>query len=182
MSDRFERSQGCTNWFRRHGEFGQDYFTLYATYFEGRPPKSVNMHWRRFAIKDIPVTDSAAFEIWLRERWIEKDQLLDFYAEHGRFPEDEDAREETKKEKATSGLRQRIIGGQERTINTTGGTNADGKWDGPVETEVKIGRWWDVLDIFTVAMWVSPVVYVQAFFSLFMRWFLWTGKHLGFLR
>jgi len=168
--------------YRRHGEFGQDYFTLYATYFEGRPPKSVNMHWRRFAIKDIPVTDSAAFEIWLRERWFEKDNLLNFYIEHGRFPEDAGAAEETKNSKETSVLRQRIIGGQERTISTTGGTNADGKWDGPVETEVRIGRWGDVLDIFTVAMWVSPVVYCYAFFSLLMRWLLWFGKLLGILR
>ncbi|KAF8533181.1 hypothetical protein BDD12DRAFT_919344 [Trichophaea hybrida] len=37
------------------------YFTLYSTFFQGRPPKS-----------DIPLTDSE-FELWLRERWIEKD-------------------------------------------------------------------------------------------------------------
>lgn len=182
MFNRFDRIRKCTDWDRRRDGFGQDYFTLYATYFEGRPPKSVNMYWRRFAVKDIPVTDPAAFEIWLRERWIEKDNLIDFYMENGRFPEDEDTTEETKNLNGASGLRQRIIGGQERTINTTGGTNADGKWDGPVETEVKIGRWGDVLDIFTVAMWVSPVVYSQALFSLFMRWLLWLGKILGILR
>lgn len=39
------------------GQFAQDIFTLKAGYLEGRPPKSVSMHWRRFAIKDIPMKD-----------------------------------------------------------------------------------------------------------------------------
>lgn len=44
------------------------------------------MHWRRFAVADIPLDDQKEFEEWLRARWAEKDQLLDVYFETGRFP------------------------------------------------------------------------------------------------
>jgi lysocardiolipin and lysophospholipid acyltransferase len=71
------------------GQYGQDLFTLRSTFFQGRPPKSVNMHWRRFAIKDVPLDDSKAFEAWVLQRWREKDDLLEFYMQNGRFPADE---------------------------------------------------------------------------------------------
>jgi 1-acyl-sn-glycerol-3-phosphate acyltransferase len=73
----------------RRGEYGQDIFTLRSTYFQGRPPKSVNMHWRRFAIKDVPFHDIKAFEAWLLQRWREKDDLLEYYIQNGRFPADD---------------------------------------------------------------------------------------------
>ncbi|KAJ9662845.1 hypothetical protein H2201_005926 [Coniosporium apollinis] len=71
------------------GQFGQDIFTLRSSFFEGRPPKSVNMHWRRFKIADIPLENPKAFEVWLRNRWREKDYMLEFYARTGRFPAEE---------------------------------------------------------------------------------------------
>ncbi len=71
------------------GQFGQDIFTLRSSFFEGRPPKSVNMHWRRFKIADIPLDSDKAFEVWLRNRWREKDYMLEFYARTGRFPAEE---------------------------------------------------------------------------------------------
>ncbi|GMG03257.1 unnamed protein product [Aspergillus oryzae] len=64
------------------------YFTLRSTYLQGRPPTSVNMYWRRFAVSDIPLNDQKEFDAWLRARWTEKDQLLDEYFETGRFPSD----------------------------------------------------------------------------------------------
>jgi hypothetical protein len=70
------------------GQYGQDIFTLRSTYFQGRPPKSVNMHWRRFATKDIP-TDEKEFSDWLLKRWREKDDLIEHFIQHGRFPADE---------------------------------------------------------------------------------------------
>ena len=40
----------------------------------------------------IPVDDAKAFEGWLRDRWTEKDELLEQYVQTGRFPaSDEDA-------------------------------------------------------------------------------------------
>jgi 1-acyl-sn-glycerol-3-phosphate acyltransferase len=70
------------------GEFGQDIFTLRSSMFEGRPPKSVNMHFRRFKIADIPIDNDKAFDVWLRNRWREKDYLLEHFAQYNRFPED----------------------------------------------------------------------------------------------
>lgn len=68
------------------GDFGEQYFTLSSTYFEGRPPKSVNFHWRRFRVADIPLDTPEAFDEWMRERWYEKDDLMDKYLTNGRFP------------------------------------------------------------------------------------------------
>lgn len=72
----------------RKGKFAPDYFTLRSTYFQGRPPKSVNMHWRRFAVSTIPVTDPEGFQEWLLARWKEKDELLETFYDTGRFPTD----------------------------------------------------------------------------------------------
>lgn len=69
------------------GQFGQDIFTLRSSFFEGRPPKSVNMYWRRWRIADLPTEDNEAFSMWLRNRWTEKDYLLEHYFRHGTFPE-----------------------------------------------------------------------------------------------
>lgn len=44
------------------------------------------MHWRRFAVSEIPLDDQKEFDLWLRERWTEKDQLLQQCFETGRFP------------------------------------------------------------------------------------------------
>lgn len=68
------------------GQFGQDIFTLRSTFFEGRPPKSVNMHWRRFHISTIPIQNTAAFDVWLRNRWREKDYMLEYFSRNTRFP------------------------------------------------------------------------------------------------
>jgi len=57
--------------------------------FEGRPPKSVNMHFRRFRIANIPIKNDKSFEVWLRNRWREKDYLLEHFARFNRFPEDD---------------------------------------------------------------------------------------------
>lgn len=71
---------------RSRGKYGEDYFTLAGTYFQGRPPKSVNFHWRRFRVADIPLDDPESFDLWLRERWYEKDALMEQYLTTGRFP------------------------------------------------------------------------------------------------
>ena len=71
-----------------HGTFAQDIFTVGASYFGGRPPKSVNMYWRRFKMNTIPLDDPKKFELWLRLRWREKDKFIDYYLQHGKFPAD----------------------------------------------------------------------------------------------
>ncbi|KAH6628951.1 acyltransferase-domain-containing protein, partial [Boeremia exigua] len=72
------------------GHYGEDVFTLRSTYLSGQPPRCVHMHWRRFAVEDIPTGDSKAFSDWLLARWREKDDLLDYYGRNGRFPSDEE--------------------------------------------------------------------------------------------
>jgi len=70
----------------RKDSYAEQYFTLRSTYLQGRQPASVNMHWRRFPVAEIPLEDHKEFDEWLRARWTEKDQLLDEYYKTGRFP------------------------------------------------------------------------------------------------
>jgi hypothetical protein len=152
----------------RRGKFGQDYFTLNSTYFEGRPPKSVNMHWRRFAISTIPISSTAEFEAWLAERWREKDDLLEYYMQNGRFPEDESSKPinghsvKPENENPLESRKKIKVGGEERLVTTTGGSTLTGGWGGPIETEVKLRAWWEVFDMFVVSMWVALFYYGYA--------------------
>ena len=68
------------------GMYGQDIFTLRSSFFEGRPPKSVNMYWRRFRISEIPVDNDQAFARWLNNRWREKDYILEYFYKYAHFP------------------------------------------------------------------------------------------------
>ncbi|KAK4992038.1 hypothetical protein LTR50_001434 [Elasticomyces elasticus] len=70
------------------GQYGQDLYALRSVYLQGRPPKSVNMYWRRFKVSDIPFDDKDAMEQWTLQRWREKDHLLEQFLQTGRFPAD----------------------------------------------------------------------------------------------
>lgn len=76
------------------GGYAAEYFTLRSTFLQGRPPKSVNFHWRRFAVKDIPLDDHKSFEKWIEDRWREKDEFLEAYFTNGRFPADSEPKED----------------------------------------------------------------------------------------
>lgn len=73
------------------GRYGGEIFTLRSVYFQGRTPKSVNMHWRRFKVSDLPLDDKDAMYKWVVDRWREKDELLDVFMKTGRFPADKAA-------------------------------------------------------------------------------------------
>ncbi|KAK3070083.1 hypothetical protein LTR53_011070 [Teratosphaeriaceae sp. CCFEE 6253] len=73
------------------GLYGQDVFTLRSVYFQGRPPKSVNMHWRRYKVSSLPINDSAAMYQWILQRWREKDDMLEQFNRTGKFPGDTEA-------------------------------------------------------------------------------------------
>ncbi|KAK3065292.1 hypothetical protein LTS18_002695 [Coniosporium uncinatum] len=92
MDDSIDYLYDCTIAYEgvEHGQFAQDIFTLRSIYLQGRPPKSVNLHWRRWKVADLPVSDEKAFNDWILERFREKDELIDRYLETGRFPVDED--------------------------------------------------------------------------------------------
>ncbi|KAL1608665.1 hypothetical protein SLS59_001855 [Nothophoma quercina] len=104
------------------GQYGQDLFSLRGSYFQGRPPKSVNMHWRRFAIKDIPLGDEKIFADWLLARWREKDELLQQYIETGSFPADGGFGEDENGKKV--------------------------KGAGLIETEVRTAKWYEFVQVF----------------------------------
>ncbi len=46
----------------------------------------MNFYWRRFRVADIPLATQEEFDVWLRDRWYEKDALLEQYITTGRFP------------------------------------------------------------------------------------------------
>lgn len=100
------------------------FFTLRSTFLQGRPPKSVNMYWRRFAMSSIPLDDPEAFDLWIRERWTEKDAMLEQYVSTGRFPAHE--------------------------LPSKGGGTLNNAPGGFIETEVRTEHWWEILQIFSV--------------------------------
>jgi len=44
------------------------------------------MYWRRFALSEMPLHSKQEFDLWLRARWVEKDELMEHYLTHDRFP------------------------------------------------------------------------------------------------
>jgi 1-acyl-sn-glycerol-3-phosphate acyltransferase len=68
------------------GAYSQDVYTLRSSFLEGRPPKSVNMFWRRFKISTLPIDNDEAFARWLLNQWREKDYLLEYFNKFGHFP------------------------------------------------------------------------------------------------
>ncbi|PKY05383.1 acyltransferase [Aspergillus campestris IBT 28561] len=111
------------------GSLPDKYFTLRSTYGQGRPPTSVNMYWRRFAVSDIPLEDQAEFDTWLRERWAEKDLLMDQYFETGRFPTELAGTIEA----GSGSAKQKAVAS-----------------DGFVEAHVRLGHWSELARIFMV--------------------------------
>ncbi len=79
-------------------------------------------------MSSIPLDDPEKFDIWLRERWTEKDALLEQYVTTGRFPESKDL--------------------------AVHGSNSDPSQrrdqSGFIESNVKTAHFWEFLQIFTV--------------------------------
>ena len=118
----------------KRGEFAQDIYPIQASLLNGRPPKSVNMFWRRFKIASIPLDDVNAFDIWLRARWAEKDALMEHYMSTGRFPAD-------------VGIDQ-----------TTNGEIRRGA--GHIETQIKPHKWYEILQVFApIASFIIVLFY-----------------------
>lgn len=92
------------------------------------------MHWRRFAVVDIPLDDQQEFDTWLRARWTEKDELLEQYFESGRFP---------------SALAGSIDVGFGEAAQLNAAEN------GYAEAHVKLGHWTEVSRIFRVIFGVA---------------------------
>ena len=116
--------------FIRPGSYGQDLFGLRTTYIQGNPPSSVNFYFRRFRLSDIPVDNPKAFEAWVMKVWREKDELLEHYAQNGRFPPNAEDNDNDSK------------------TSIPNGSAKDGS--GWIETEVRLASWVEVGQIFVV--------------------------------
>lgn len=94
----------------------------------------MNLYWRRFAIKDIPLHDPKNFEQWLLQRWREKDDLLEHYMQNNRFPSSQDLDDEGKP--VASG-----VNGRAKRAKT----------GGYIEADVRPAHWWEIAQIFAPA-------------------------------
>lgn len=91
------------------------------------------MYWRRFPISSIPLDNSKAFDLWLRARWTEKDNLIEGYLRTGRFPADKGV------DKAPDGRTRRGAG--------------------YIMTEIKPNNWYEFLQVFAPIGMLVLVLY-----------------------
>ena len=87
--------------------YGQSYYTLRSIFFDGIPPPAIHMHIRRFDVAadvpignisggmsttpprgevpdvDVPEDERQAFDVWLRDRWVEKDKFIQRFHDTG---------------------------------------------------------------------------------------------------
>ncbi|OCT54771.1 putative acyltransferase [Cladophialophora carrionii] len=124
------------------GGFAPEIFTIRSTYLQGRPPKSVNMYWRRFSVSSIPLADGKEFEKWFIERWREKDEILEQWYNTGRFPSDAESAD------SQSGISK----------------------DGFIETEMTLNNWMEIGQLYVVLATLALVInVVLKFFGLFSK-------------
>lgn len=96
-------------------KYGQDYYTLRSIFFDRVPPPVIHVHLRVFDVaKDIPIGASSSnasvdpndastgqavevefpekekenFDLWVRQLWQDKDQLMVRFLESGSFNSD----------------------------------------------------------------------------------------------
>ena len=104
------------------------------------------MYWRRIAVSSIPISDPQKFDLWLRNQWQEKEELLEYFAQNGRFPADGGH-------------------GSEREPSINGNSDAQVlKGAGFIETEVKLAHWYEAGQIFVVLAAFALVFNVLAKF------------------
>lgn len=113
------------------------------------------MYWRRFPTSSIPINDPAQFEQWLRDRWLEKDALLENYVRAGRFPADEGHDSE----------------GEPALNGSPGSEVVQGA--GFIETTVRLARWYELGHIFAALASFALTANILAKLCL---WFVdWQG-------
>jgi hypothetical protein len=89
--------------------YGQSYYTLRSIFIDGTPPPAIHMHIRRFDVAadipignisggmskapprgdvpgvDVPEDERQAFDVWLCDRWVEKDKFIQRFHDTGTF-------------------------------------------------------------------------------------------------
>lgn len=87
--------------------YAQDYYTLHSIFSRGHSPPLMHLHLRAIDLTTVPslrpsptaisrtpkelddeltVDDRAIFQEWTRQRWVEKDELMDHFYKTGVFP------------------------------------------------------------------------------------------------
>lgn len=66
-------------------EYGQDAYSLKNIFLGGKYPKLVSIYVRAFKLEDIPMDDELDFTEWLYKLWDEKDNMMEYFYEHGTF-------------------------------------------------------------------------------------------------
>lgn len=100
------------------------------------------MYWRRFRISEIPLDDDKAFAMWLRNRWTEKDYILDYFFRHGAFPEGDPVKAMKTEIAVRKFALSQSNGDQKSNITPTA------KFAKFITTEVKAGGWEEFMSIF----------------------------------
>ena len=95
----------------------------------------------------MPIDDPRAFEQWVLDRWREKDDLLEYYADYGRFPPTQDV--------------------DNKVSDASGSSNVNDN-RGYIITEVKLAHWLEVGKIFVVVAAVGLVANVLYKFFTFV--------------
>lgn len=117
------------------------------------------MYWRRFAMASIPLEDPEKFDTWVRERWFEKEQLLEQYVQNGSFPAHEGHNYEIDAEE-NGGAGSKVVHGA-----------------GFIETEVRLAHWYEVGHIFLVlAAWALIASIIVKVWNFMAPWFLGASK------
>ena len=64
----------------------ENIYTLGKLFYEGFTPEQVHCHLSYIPLKEIPRGSADEFGEWLRDRFYEKDRLLDEFYKNGKFP------------------------------------------------------------------------------------------------
>ncbi|KNZ73498.1 hypothetical protein J132_03262 [Termitomyces sp. J132] len=66
--------------------YGQNYYTLRSIFMDGVPPPVIHIHLKMFDVAtDVPIEEKKTFDVWLRELWQEKDDLITVFLQTGSF-------------------------------------------------------------------------------------------------
>jgi hypothetical protein len=129
--------------------FGQSYYTLRSIFMKGVPPPAIHIHLRLYDVdRDVPLgnvgkgvgrgaeatpEEAKVFDEWLRQRWIEKDLLLDGFRQNGAF--------------TTLGA-SGAIESKSNGHKPNGNGNGIGEKDKPVEIPVRLRSKLEILNAF----------------------------------
>ncbi|OMH80227.1 putative acyltransferase CST26 [Zancudomyces culisetae] len=69
-------------------EYAEQVYSLKDIYLMGKYPHQIHIHIRKFAVEGIP-EDEGDFTSWIRDRFYEKDEILDHFYKNGKLVDNE---------------------------------------------------------------------------------------------